>query len=81
MFSPHMGHLVVVVQWSIRSALLVPRNMLETNKVKQRSFGGSSLLCFRGVTAQNSVFQNGEELQSFLSLSESGVFFYKVQCS
>ena len=44
--------------------------------IRQGSFGGSSLMCFRGVTNENSVFHDEEQLQSFLSLSEAGKLEY-----
>ena len=44
--------------------------------IRQGSFGGSSLMCFRGVTRENSVFLDEEQLQSFLSLSEAGKVDY-----
>ena len=40
--------------------------------IGQGSFGGSSILCFRGVKRENSVFLDEDETQSFLSLSEAG---------
>ena len=38
--------------------------------IKTGSFGGSSLLCFRGVQPKDCVFSDEVELQNFLSLSE-----------
>ena len=33
-------------------------------------------MCFRGVTRENSLFHDKEQLQSFLSLSEAGKLDY-----
>ena len=42
----------------------------------QGSFGGSPLMCFRGVKEDNQVFVDEEEMQSFLSLSEEGKLLF-----
>jgi hypothetical protein len=42
----------------------------------QGSFGGSPLMCFRGVKEDNQVFVDAEEVQSFLSLSEEGKLLF-----
>ena len=42
----------------------------------QKSFGSSSLMCYRGVKEENRLFVDEEELQSFLSLSEEGKLMF-----
>ena len=40
--------------------------------IRQGSFGGRSLLCFRGVRQEDCVFSDEEQLHTFLGLSEEG---------
>lgn len=42
------------------------------NCIQQGSFGGRSLLCFRGVRQEDYVFSDEKQLHNFLGLSEEG---------